>query len=169
MNQAQMKSTDERRWSLSALYRRLNFTLSFILISVVLIGIGVFIVRDVRRVNQEVRQMYGGLAIGLDLSGELQYQTQEARRSMLYALTTADSNLQLESPDQPRAADTRVYRMIQQDIKQADTPRMAEVVQRLERDWNDYIKVRDEVIGLILEGSTQGAVKLDLGEGVPGL
>ena len=168
MKKAQTKSTDERRWSLSAFYSRLNFTLSFILISVVLIGIGAFIVRDVRRVNQEVGQMYGGLASGLDLIGELQFQTQEARRSMLYALTTADSNLQLGYIDQSRAADTRVQEMIQQDIKLADTPRMTEALERLEQDWNDYINVRDEVIALILEGSTKGAVELDLSNGMPG-
>ena len=167
MTQAQTKSKDERRWSFSILYRRFNFTLSFILISIVLIGIGMFIVRDVRRVNQKVGQMYGGLASGLDLFGELHYQTQEARRSMLYALTTADSNMQLEYMDQSRAADMRVYEMLHQDTKLADTPRMAEAIQQLERDWHDYGKVRDEIIALILEGNATGAVKLDLSEGTP--
>lgn len=167
MQQAQTKSPDEGFWLLSTVYRRLNFKLLFIMISIVLLGTGAFIVRDVRRVNQEVSQMYGGLASGLDLLGELQYQTQEARRSMLYALTTANSNLQLEYTDQSRTADTRVYRLIQQELRLADTPQIAETMQRLERNWNDYLNVRDQVIALILEGDAKVAVKLDLGEGQP--
>ena len=42
--------------------------------------------------------------LGLRGIGELQYQAQETRRSTLYALTTNDSNLQVEYADQSRAA-----------------------------------------------------------------
>src|SRR5438132_13394397 len=93
-------------------YRRYGFTLAFILIGVVVVGVGAFVVRDVRRGDQEARRIYSELAQDLNLIGDLQYQTQEARRSMLYAVTTTDSNLQLNYTDQSRAADHRVYELI---------------------------------------------------------
>ena len=147
------------RWNLS--------TLSFMLIGVVVVGVGVFVVRDLHRGNQDVQQMYAGLVYELDLTGELQYQAQEARRSMLYALTTADSNLQLEYTDKSRAADARVYDIIQEDKRLAASPGRVKAVLQLERNWTTYLQIRDEVIAAILEGSIADAVRLDLSRGVP--
>ena len=68
------------------------------------------------------------------LIGELQYQTQEARRSMLYSLTTTDSNLQVDYATQSRAADERVAGMMQEYLEVAREPRQREMGQRLEHD-----------------------------------
>src|SRR3984893_16966130 len=155
------------RSPLNAFYRRHGFTLAFIVIGVVVVGVGAFVVRDVRRSNHEVQDMYSTLVQDLDSTGELQYETQEARRTMLYALTTADSNLQLEYADQSRVADARVDVLIQEDKKLATSVAEAEATNTLKRDWATYLKTRDEVIATILEGSTQQAVKRDLHEGVP--
>ena len=56
--------------------------------------------------------MYRGLADGLGAVADRQDQIEEARRSMLYALTTADSNLQVEYVDKSRGADARVTTVI---------------------------------------------------------
>ncbi len=42
-----------------------------------------------------------------------------------------------------------------------------DVGKRLERDWSAYLKVRDEVLASILEGSIKEAVDFDLAGGVP--
>jgi signal transduction histidine kinase len=42
-----------------------------------------------------------------------------------------------------------------------------EIGHRLQADWSAYLKVRDEVLASILEGSTKEAVDLDLQGGVP--
>jgi hypothetical protein len=52
--------------------------------------------------------MYAGSVQGLRRIGELQYEAQETRRATLYALTTNDSNLQVEYADQSRGADRLV-------------------------------------------------------------
>jgi hypothetical protein len=55
---------------------------------------------------------------GLDLLAGLQFDVQEARRRMLYALTTTDPNLQVSYADESRAADERVKQRMAQHIAQ---------------------------------------------------
>jgi signal transduction histidine kinase len=131
------------------------------------VGVSIFVIRDVRTAGVEAQQMYARSVLGLRQIGELQYQAQETRRSTLYALTTTDSNLQVEYADQSRAADRRVTEGIAEYLKQARMPAEIEVGRGLQRDWFAYLQVRDEVLASILEGSTQEAVAMDLNGGVP--
>src|ERR1700730_12535663 len=147
-----MTSALGRRGALNKLYRWNLSTLSFILIGLVVVGVGAFVVRDINRGHQNVQRMYAGLVHELDLTSEVQYQAQEARRSMLYALTTNDSNLQLEYMDQSREAASRVNAIIQEDKRLATSPSKVEAVQQLERSWTTYLKIRDQIIAAILEG-----------------
>jgi signal transduction histidine kinase len=130
-------------------------------------GVVRFVIRDVRSANNEVQRMYAWSVLGLRRIGGLQYDAQETRRSTLYALTTNDSNLQVEYADQSREADKRVTDGIAQYLKQAELPREVELGQRLQRDWSAYLDVRNEVLASILEGSTKEAVARDLAQGVP--
>ena len=104
---------------------------------------------------------------GLQNIGELQYEAQETRRATLYALTTSDSNLQVEYADQSRNADQRVKDGIVEYTKQAKESEEAALAHRLAVDWENYLSVRDEVLASILEGSTGEAVSYDLSGGVP--
>jgi len=131
------------------------------------VGVGLFVIRDVRTASVEAQQMYARSVLGLRQLGELQYQAQETRRATLYALTTNDSNLQVEYADQSREADRRVTDGIAEYLKQARMPNEIEVGQGLQRDWSAYLKVRDEVLASILEGSIKEAVDMDLNGGVP--
>jgi signal transduction histidine kinase len=131
------------------------------------VGVGMFVIRDVRTASVEAQQMYARSVLGLRQIGELQYQAQETRRSTLYALTTNDSNLQVEYADQSREADRRVTEGIAEYLKQARMPNEIEVGRGLQRDWSAYLKVRDEVLASILEGSVREAVDMDLNGGVP--
>src|SRR5215471_14110505 len=110
-----------------------------------------FVIRDVLSSNREVREMYAWSVLGLRRIGSLQYEAQETRRSTLYALTTNDSNLQVEYADQSREADRSVTEGITAYIAQARMPNEVELGQKLQRDWPAYLKVRDEVLGSILE------------------
>jgi len=130
-------------------------------------GVVIFVIRDLRAADREVQRIYAGSVLGLRGIGELQYQAQETRRSTLYALTTNDSNLQVEYADQSRAADRRVTEGINDYLAHARMQREVDVGKRLQRDWSAYLKVRDEVLASILEGSTKEAVDFDLNGGVP--
>ena len=129
--------------------------------------VGAFIIRDLRAANAEAQEIYTGSVHGLQRIGELQYEAQETRRATLYALTTTDSNLQVEYADQSRAADRRVTDGIAEYRNEAKSSEGLSLADRLNHDWITYLGVRDEVLASILEGSTQEAVNLDLKGGVP--
>src|SRR3954468_1798736 len=162
-----MRANGGTRTLFARLFRRYNTTLAFVLIGGVVIAVGVLVVRELRRANQQVQQMYGESVSGLDLIGDVQYQTQEARRSMQYALTTRDSNLQLQYVGDSRAADARVAAMLEKQLALATSPALIDSSKHFEQDWSDYLRVRNELIGLILEGDLQEAASLDLREGIP--
>ena len=84
--------------------------------------VGAFIIRDLRAANAEAQEIYTGSVHGLQRIGELQYEAQETRRATLYALTTTDSNLQVEYADQTRNADRRVTDGIAEYRSQAKSP-----------------------------------------------
>jgi signal transduction histidine kinase len=128
---------------------------------------GLFVIRDLRSANLATQQMYEGSVVGLRRIGEMQYQAQETRRSTLYALTTSDSNRQVEYADHSRNADHLVTEGITQYLAQAQAREETEQGNRLANDWSAYLKVRDEVLASILEGSIKEAVQLDLTGGVP--
>lgn len=146
---------------------RHNATLLLFLVCVALVVIGAVVIRDLQAANAEAQKMYAGSVRGIQGIAELQYDTQETRRSTLYALTTIDSNLQVEYADQSRNADQRVKDGIAEYGRQANLPAELALASRLTRDWADYLSVRDEVLASILEGSIKEAVNLDLSRGVP--
>lgn len=129
--------------------------------------VGVFVIRDLRAANEQAQEIYTGSIHGLQRIVELQYDAQETRRATLYALTTTDSNLQVEYADQSRDADRRVTEGIAEYRNQARSAEVLALADRLNHDWITYLSVRDEVLASILEGSTQEAVNLDLKGGVP--
>jgi signal transduction histidine kinase len=129
--------------------------------------IGALVIRDMQQANTEAQKMYKSSVNGLQEIGELQYDAQETRRTTLYALTTTDSNLQVEYADQTRDADRKVRNGIAEYGRQAKGPEELALADRLNRDWMAYLGVRDEVLASILEGSTSEAVSLDLAGGVP--
>jgi signal transduction histidine kinase len=152
--------------TLSAASRH-NAALLLLLVCCGVAVIGAFVIRDLQSANTEAQRAYSGTVQGLQQIGELQYDAQETRRATLYALTTSDSNLQVEYADQSRTADQRVKDGIAKYGSQAKRPEESVLAIRLGRDWNNYLSVRDEVLASILEGSTKEAVSLDLSGGVP--
>ena len=130
-------------------------------------GIGLLVFHDLSKSNFELQRMYERSLRRLRQIREMQYEAQETRRSTLSALTTQDHNRQVLYCDMSRAADRRVKEGISEYLAQAGTPQELAAGRLLTADWNDYLKVRDDVLGRILKGSTKEAVELDLTYGVP--
>jgi signal transduction histidine kinase len=151
----------------SELVSRHTSSLLLFMVFCVVVGVGIFMMGDLHTATEQVQHMYAGSVQGLRQIGELQYEAQETRRSTLYALTTNNSNLQVEYADQSRGADRLVTEGIAQYLVDARTPKEVEVGRRLQQDWAAYLRVRDEVLAEILEGSIKEAVDLDLNGGVP--
>jgi signal transduction histidine kinase/CheY-like chemotaxis protein len=152
---------------MNRILRRYRYSLLFLLIGLVVCAVGWYVVRDILRANRQVEQMYRGTAQGIDLLGDLQYETQEVRRIMLYAFTTDDPNLQIEYADQSHAAEERIAGLIVQEKRQAKAGHLLQVVEKFEQDWAAYLKTRDEVLGMILQGSIKDAVQIDQTSGIP--
>src|SRR3954452_15139426 len=108
--------------------------------------VGAFVIRDLRVANTEAQEIYTGSVHGLQRIGELQYEAQETRRATLYALTTTDSNLQVEYADQSRNADRRVTDGIAEYRNEARSAEVLALADRLNHDWITYLGVRDEVL-----------------------
>jgi signal transduction histidine kinase len=154
------------RLSLRNAISRGGSSLFLLLVFAVVIAVGTWVIRDVRSANAQAQQIYAGSVIGLRRIGAMQYEAQETRRSTLYALTTNDANLQLDYSDQSHDADRKVTAGITRYLQEERREEELEVGRRLSQDWNSYLKIRDEVLALILEGDIKKAVALDLEEGV---
>jgi PAS domain S-box-containing protein len=137
------------------------------LAGLVVLIVGGSLVADMRASMRHAREMHESSIAALDLLNDLHYQTQEARRSMLYALTTTDSNLQVQYADGSRAADARVAGIVEGQITRSPVPEIQEAGRRFLDQWRAYLTVRDSVITLILEGSVEEAVARDLHDGAP--
>jgi len=146
---------------------RYNMTLLMLLIFCTVAVVGYLGIRDLQNATSEAQNMYLVSVHGLLQLGELQYDAQETRRATLYALTTDNSNLQVEYADQSRNADRRVTQGIVEYSKQASLPTELVLAGKLNRDWGAYLKIRDEVLASILEGTIKEAVSLDLSAGAP--
>lgn len=152
------------RW---ALLSRYSSALPLFLVFGAVIIVGLFVIRDLRHADVEAQKMYAGSVKGLHRIADLKYETQETRRITLYALSTSDSNLHVKYADQSREADHRVSEGIDEYLAHAQSSTARIVGERLRSDWPAYLKIRDDVLASILEGSTKEAVELDLSGGVP--
>ena len=143
------------------------FSRTLIAIAVLAVSAAAFLFFDLSRSQHASRNSYAQAVHGLDLIGDLQYQAQEARRTLLYALATTDSNLQVEYADQSRAAEAVVSQRLKDYGSLAFGEKAAASSKKLARDWTAYLAVRDELIAAMLEGDPKAAVALDLEKGIP--
>jgi signal transduction histidine kinase len=152
--------------TLWGMFSRHGFMILLLLVFGFELGVVLLVIKDVFIGQEQIRQMYGGSVLGLRSIGELQYEAQETRRTTLYALSTNDGNLQVNYAEQSRTADKKVTQAIARSLDQAHELKELEVGRKLANDWGAYLKIRDEVLGRILEGSAREAIDLDLASGV---
>jgi signal transduction histidine kinase/CheY-like chemotaxis protein len=125
------------------------------------VALGVIVAQDLRRSAEAANQLYDRFGEGLDLIDEMLFETEEVRRVLLYALHTSDANRQLEYVDQSRAAEGRVARLLETRSAILSRPGTSAARETVEAAWASYLETRDEVVGLILEGSLREGVELD--------
>lgn len=129
-------------------------------------AVGAFVIRDLLAANAEAQKMYSASVPRLQQIGELQNDAQETQRAALYALATSNRS-QVEYSNESRDTGKRVTNEIGEYAKQAREPAEVALVQRLARDWSEFLSVRDKVLTLSLKGSSKEAVGLDHSGDVP--
>jgi PAS domain S-box-containing protein len=134
-------------------------------VMVTVLALGWIVARDLHQSAEDANQQYDRFSDGLDLIDELLFETGEVRRILLYALHTSDANRQLEYAEQSRAAEADVRRLLRQRSALSSNPRTKTGLEAVSATWTQYVIVRDEVIGLILEGSLREGVAFDEQEG----
>ena len=132
-----------------------------------LVVAGVVVVLDFSRTNREVERLYTDSVNGLTQISELQNQVQETRRLALYGLTSTDSNVQLQSADATRAVEKQAAERIAGQRPILEEMGQGTVWNRLQTNWTAYLKVRDEVLAMVLEGDPKAAIAQDLKEAAP--
>jgi len=125
------------------------------------LGLGWIVAGDFRKSAEGANQLYDRFGEGLDLIDNMLFETGEVRRILLYALHTSDANLQLDYVDQSRSAEGRVKRLLDSRPPILLTERTQAARESVAAAWTEYLETRDEVVGLILEGSLREAVDLD--------
>ena len=120
----------------------------------------VFAVRSFRQTDQHADGLYSELAYSLQTLSRLEYQTQEARRFVLYALTTSDATERQGFVERARQADTAAAALLD-DAERRSAPAVAAAVQQVLQDWATYLTARDTVIALALDGRSAEALALD--------
>lgn len=99
-----------------ALVRRRSTTAVLVFFAMLSAATGAFSLYQLRSAARDAHQLSDGLVNGLDLIAALQYDVQEARRRMLYALATSDANQQVRYVDESREADARVTQRMQDQM-----------------------------------------------------
>ena len=94
--------------------------------------------------------------------GDIQFQSQESRRTILYALTTKDPNLQLPHVDRSRSAGTAVEQLVREVRAMPLGSGSWTVLRQFKEAWGRYLLARDQVIALILEDRLDEAHQSDL-------
>src|SRR5437762_8523875 len=89
----------------SSFWKRHRFFLAGLAVGAAIIGVGAFVVHDLRRTSAQIQQLYAASVRGLDRAGELQYEVQESRRYVLSALTAFHPNARVEYAEQTRVSD----------------------------------------------------------------
>ncbi|HLL73125.1 MAG TPA: response regulator [Pyrinomonadaceae bacterium] len=155
-----------------SLLPRNRFTVIFLVIGIIMVGVGWFVVSDILDANAQVRVMFDRTAERSDKLSDLQHYTEETRYLTLYAFTTNDANKQLNYYEQSRAAQHKVAERMEEVRLQAQLSReskMLEAVDKFERDWGVYLETQEAVIGKILEGpaSLDAAGEIEQARAVP--
>jgi signal transduction histidine kinase/CheY-like chemotaxis protein len=147
--------------------RRMRYDTMAVLavVTVMVLALGWIVARDLRQSAEETHQLYERFEEIDELTDDLLLQSEDVRRIMLYALHTDDANRQLQYVEQSRAAEARVQKLLDSRPALLDNPHMSAALQKVAAAWHEYRKVRDEVIGLILERSLNEGVALDERQG----
>jgi signal transduction histidine kinase len=117
--------------------------------------------RDLQRSAASSQSLYSKRIVGLSMQGDLQYGTQESRRTFLYVLTTDNMKSQLAYIQSVRKADLSVDlltgKIILLKLDPEEDRRLHEFADR----WMEYLTIRDNVIALVLARRKSEALALE--------
>jgi signal transduction histidine kinase len=140
---------------------------ALVLGGLVFCGSGILAVSDCIAATHIVFVLSSVGAQGLSIEGDIQYEIQESRRTLLRALTTEDPSQQETFVSQSRSADARAEALINQLRLLPITPELAKAARDFATSWSMYLEVRDDVAALIFAQRRTDALNADVNSGDP--
>ena len=133
----------------------------------VVIGTLAWVAADCSRVAGSALALYELGVQGSSIEGDIEFDIQESRRTVLAALNARSLESQRALIEQSRAADLSAERLQNQLQLLPITPALRTAAREFARKWTAYLEVRDTEAELIFGGRTDAAFKLDLQDGDP--
>jgi PAS domain S-box-containing protein len=161
------KAAARKKTSIEHQNRTSRFTLFFALIVAVIGGVVSILMASLYTSQSRTQQDYLRSVLGLDLGSEMQYHTQEARWTLVYALVSGQTNRQAEYTATSRRAERMVSTRLRTGRSLLEWFSKDQLAYRLEQDWAEYVRVREELIALMQAGRSEEAQELDLSQGTP--
>src|SRR5437762_11248340 len=94
-------------------------------------GVGIFLVLDLYRSYVTGSKAYSDAIRGLEIIGQLKYQTQEARRILLYSLVASDAAQQAAYADESRVAEAQTAKCFRESEQLAKSALQIRAVRKL--------------------------------------
>ncbi len=140
-----------------------------VLAGLLLCGSGIMALSDCITATRAVDVLSSVGAQGLSIEGDIQYEIQESRRTLLRALSTDETRAQQSFINQSRGADVRAESLINRLRVLPLTPQLGTAARDFANSWAMYLEMRDDVAALVLAGRRQDAFQADLNEGYPAI
>lgn len=128
---------------------------------------GLFVGLESRAGIRRVKQFYEVDVHGLQTAGDLAFQIQEGRRTVIYALTTGDPNQQLTYVDEARAAGDAVAALSTKLTASPLDESSRHALRAFTASWAAYLFIRDGIIADILTGDGAKGLATDLAQAHP--
>jgi len=122
-----------------------------------------FVIVDCLDAKAAAHRIYRVAVVAISIEGDIQYYTQESRRTLMQALGNIEQAQILigRSREADRQAELLINRILLMDASEA-TVRAATI---FTHSWTEYLEVRDDTAALILQGQREKALALDLRDG----
>lgn len=134
---------------------------------VVLCGSGILALSDCIYATHIVFVLSSVGAQGLSIEGDIQYEIQESRRTLLRALTERGAKEQQTFVNQSRLADSRAETLINHLRLLPVSPELGQAAREFAISWSMYLEVRDDVAALIFAQRRDDAFAMDVKDGDP--
>ena len=140
---------------------------ALVLGGLVLCASGIFALSDCIAATHIVFVLSSVGAQGLSIEGDIQYEIQESRRTLLRALTTDDRQQQEAFVKQSRVSDSHAEALINHLRLLPITMELGQAAREFATSWSMYVEVRDDVAALIFAQRRADALNVDVRDGDP--
>jgi signal transduction histidine kinase/AmiR/NasT family two-component response regulator len=130
-------------------------------------GSAAWVARDCLTAAKGALALYEVGIRGFSIEGDIEYEIQESRRTVVAALSASTFPLQHSLIEQSRSADLRAERLLNDLQLLPVEPGLRRIARDFAAEWTNYLEIRDTEAALIFGNRMQEALQTDLTKGDP--